>query len=71
MKTYLWMTTLALTTVWATGCIIIDADRMESHKSAMIRSEECVIRQGVTRGTASELHPDTAQAEAAWVASAE
>ncbi len=65
------MTALALTTVWATGCIIVDADRMESHKSATIRSDECVVRQGVTRGGASELRLDAADAEAVLVTSTE
>ena len=71
MRTCLLMAALALATVWATGCIIIDADRMESHRSATIRSDECVIRQGVTRDSASELHLDAPEAEANWVISAE
>jgi hypothetical protein len=45
MRRYLLTAALALTTVWATGCIIIDADRMESHRPATVRSEECVVQQ--------------------------
>jgi hypothetical protein len=71
MRTYLWMAALALVTVWATGCIIVDADRMESHKPATIRSDECVVRQGVTRGGASELRLDAADTEATSVTSAQ
>jgi hypothetical protein len=32
--------------VWATGCIIIDAEKMESRKPATIQFEECVVSQG-------------------------
>jgi hypothetical protein len=71
MRTYLLMAVLALVTVWATGCIIVDADRMESHRSATIRSEECVIRQGVPRSSDSEPHLNAAGAGATLVTSAE
>ncbi len=71
MRTYLLIAALALVTVWATGCIIIDADRMESHRSATVRSEECVVRQGVTRGSASDLRLGAADTEATSVTSVE
>ena len=45
MKRYLLMAALALVTVWATGCIVIDAEKVQSVKPATIRSDECVIRQ--------------------------
>jgi hypothetical protein len=51
MKRYLLITALVLTTVWATGCIIIDAGKMESRKPATTRSEECVIRQSLAVDT--------------------
>jgi hypothetical protein len=44
---------------------------MESHKPATIRSDECVVRQGVTRGGASELRLDAADTEATSVTSAQ
>jgi len=46
MKRYLLAAALVLMTVWATGCIIIDAEKMESRKPATIRSETCVVSQG-------------------------
>jgi len=46
MRKYLLGTALVLMTVWATGCIIIDAEKMESRKPATIRSDECVIHRG-------------------------
>jgi hypothetical protein len=45
MKRYLLMAALALVTVWATGCIVVDAEKVQSVKPATIRSDECVIRQ--------------------------
>jgi hypothetical protein len=45
MKRYLLIAALALVTVWATGCIVIDAEKVQSVKPATIRSDECVIRQ--------------------------
>jgi hypothetical protein len=45
------MAALVLTTMWATGCIVIDAGRTESRKSATVRSEEYVIRQNLAVGT--------------------
>jgi hypothetical protein len=50
MRRYLLIAALALMTVWATGCIIIDAEKMESRKPAAIRSEECVVRQSLGVG---------------------
>jgi len=72
MRTYLLMAALALVTVWATGCIVVDADRMESHKAATIRSDECVVCQGHWPcGGASELCLDPADTEATLVTWAE
>jgi hypothetical protein len=71
MRTCVLMVVLALAAVWASGCIIIDADRMESHRSATTRFEECVIRQGVPHGGAPDLHRDAAESEATWVTFAE
>jgi hypothetical protein len=45
MKRYLLMAALVLVTVWATGCIVIDAEKVQSVKPATIRSDECVVRQ--------------------------
>jgi hypothetical protein len=45
MKKYLLMGALALVTVWATGCIVIDAEKVQSRTPATIRSEECVVYQ--------------------------
>ena len=63
MKKYLLIAALALVTVWATGCIIVDAEKMESRKPAAVRSEECVIRQSLGVG-APALESDS-QASAA------
>jgi hypothetical protein len=51
MRRCLLLATLVLTTVWATGCIVVDAGRTESRTPATIRSEECVIRQNLAVGT--------------------
>jgi hypothetical protein len=45
MRKYLLMVALAVVTVWATGCIVIDADKTQSRTSATIRSDECMVRQ--------------------------
>ncbi len=51
MRRCLLLATLVLTTVWATGCIVVDAGRTESRAPATIRSEEYVIRQNLAVGT--------------------
>jgi hypothetical protein len=71
MRTYLLIAALALVTVWATGCVIIDADRIESRTPTTVRSDECVILQGVTRGSASDLRLGAADTEATSVTSVE
>jgi hypothetical protein len=43
MKRRLWIAALALMSVWATGCIIIDAEKVQARKPATIRSDECVV----------------------------
>lgn len=45
MKRCLLAVALALVTVWATGCIVIDAEKTESRKPAVSRSDECVVYQ--------------------------
>ena len=45
MKRWLLVGALALVTVWATGCIVIDAEKAESRKPAVSQSEECVVYQ--------------------------
>lgn len=45
MRRCLWMAALALLTVWATGCIVIDAEKVQSRKSVAVRSDECVVYQ--------------------------
>jgi hypothetical protein len=67
MRTYLLIAALALMTVWATGCVIIDADRIESRTPTTVRSEECVIRPGVTRGSASDRRLGAADTETVLV----
>ena len=53
VRRYLLVGALILVTVWATGCIIIDAEKMESRRPATIRSEECVIRQSLAADTSA------------------
>jgi hypothetical protein len=45
MRRCLLLAVLALVTVWATGCIIIDAEKAESRRPATVRSEECAVTQ--------------------------
>ncbi len=51
MRRCLLLAALALTTVWAAGCIVVDAGRTESRTPATIQSEEYVIRQNLAVGT--------------------
>ena len=51
MRRYLLAAALALVTVWATGCIIIDAGKIQSRTPAPVRSDECVVCQGHAVGT--------------------
>jgi hypothetical protein len=51
VRTYLLRGALILVTVGVTGCIVIDADKFELRQPAAIRTEECVIRQGLATGT--------------------
>lgn len=46
MKKKLLVAVLALMAVWATGCIVVDAEKIQSRTPATIRSEECVVYQG-------------------------
>jgi hypothetical protein len=46
MRKKLLVAVLALMTVWATGCIVIDAEKIQSRTPATIRSDECVVYQG-------------------------
>jgi len=55
MTRYLWAAALALVTVWATGCIIIDAEKVQSRRPATIRSDECVVHHSQASTPASEL----------------
>jgi len=50
VRKYLLAGVLTLVTVGAAGCIIIDAEKLESRRPATIRSEECVIRQSPAAG---------------------
>jgi hypothetical protein len=45
MKRCLFIAALALASVWATGCIIIDAEKVESRRPVAVRSDECVVSQ--------------------------
>jgi phage gp45-like len=47
MKKCLLAVALALVTVWATGCIIVDADKMEVRQPTSIQSQECQVQQGL------------------------
>ncbi len=51
MRRYLLLAALALTTGWATGCIVVDASRTQSRTPTTVRSEEYVIRQNLAVGT--------------------
>jgi hypothetical protein len=46
MRRCLWAVVLALVTVGATGCIVIDAEKVQSRKPMAVRSDECVVYQG-------------------------
>jgi hypothetical protein len=46
MRKKLLVAVLALMAVWATGCIIIDAEKVQSRTPATIRSDECMVSQG-------------------------
>ena len=46
MRKKLLVAVLALMAVWATGCIVIDAEKIQSRTPPTIRSEECVVSQG-------------------------
>ena len=46
MRKKLLVAVLALMAVWATGCIVIDAEKIQSRTPATIRSEECAVYQG-------------------------
>lgn len=46
MRKKLLVAVLALMAVWATGCIVVDAEKIQSRTPATIRSEECVVYQG-------------------------
>ncbi len=60
MRRCLLLAALVLTTMWATGCIVVDMGRTESRTPTTIRSEECVIRQTLAVGTpVSEPGSDT------------
>jgi hypothetical protein len=51
MKKCLLVTVLALVSVWATGCIVIDAEKSESRRPAALRSDECVVYQSQNADT--------------------
>jgi len=55
MRKYLLSLALALVTVWATGCIVVDAEKVESRKPATVRSEECLIQQSSAGAPTLEL----------------
>ena len=61
MRRCLLAAALALVTVWATGCIVIDAEKVQSVKPATIRSDECVIHQSCP---AVSLHVEAGTDEA-------
>lgn len=46
MRKKLLVAVLALMAVWATGCIVVDAEKIQSRTPATIRSEECLVYQG-------------------------
>jgi hypothetical protein len=46
MRKKLLVAVLALMAIGATGCIIIDAEKVQSRTPATIRSDECVVYQG-------------------------
>jgi len=46
MRKRLLVAVLALMAVWATGCIVVDAEKIQSRTPATIQSAECVVYQG-------------------------
>ncbi len=54
MKRYLLVAALALMTVWATGCIIIDAGKVESREPVTVRSATVEVRQNPITAPATD-----------------
>ncbi|OHB67339.1 MAG: hypothetical protein A2Y76_03915 [Planctomycetes bacterium RBG_13_60_9] len=54
MRKSLLMVALTLVTVWATGCVLIDAGGVESREPAKAGSDQIVIRESHAAGSAFE-----------------
>jgi hypothetical protein len=46
MRRYVLLAALAFLAVWMTGCVIINAGKLQSRTPATIRTEQCVVYQG-------------------------
>jgi hypothetical protein len=59
MRRSLLIMALVLLTVWATGCVIVDAGRVQSRGPVTVRSDSVEIRQGsVLGGPAADVRSD-------------
>jgi hypothetical protein len=54
MKTCLLVAALALVTVWATGCIIIDAGKVQGREPVTVRSATVEVQQRPATTPATE-----------------
>lgn len=57
MRTSLLIVALVLTTVWATGCIIVDAGSVQSREPTAVRSAEVEVHQSHVATPSTPIPP--------------